>query len=239
MIEPTLVMVVCNEAHRIGALLEHVRPHFNTIIVCVQRSTDGTREIVERYADVTLDDERKGFGDASMPLVQRRVKTTWVMRLDADEWPIPPLLEDLPNAVAHMETHGLHGLWIPFRSWVEGVQWDVPHSHLRLWRNRIRWPATLHSRPMTSNTQFWPTGYIYHSKTLDEHIRGYLGYLDVSGDNKSWIEHNITMIKAACQGSAEQHGWDFVMSHDWWPQVLSRVYDGVDPRLEVEVLAEP
>jgi glycosyltransferase involved in cell wall biosynthesis len=236
-IEPTLVMVVHNEAHRLEPLLEHVRPRFKSVIICVQESTDGTREIVERYADVTLDDEHKGFGDASLPLIQRRVRTTWVMRLDADEWPTPPLLEDLPNAIRHAEERNLHGLWIPFRSWIEGVEWKVPHSHLRLWRNQIHWPAKLHSRPMTHKTEVWPTGHIHHSKTLDEHVRGYLGYLAVSGDNKDWIRHNTAMIEAACRGSAEVHGWGFVEGHEWWPEVLGKVFH--DKVVERSVVAEP
>lgn len=240
MIEPTLVMVVCNEAHRLEPLLEHLRPYFKNVIIGVQKSDDGTREIVERYADEIVDDKRHGYGDASLPLVQRRVRTVWNFRVDADEWPIPPLLEDLPNAVRHAEERELHGLWIPFRSWIERVEWEVPHSHLRLWRNRIRWPSTLHSRPMTSKTEFWKTGFIYHQKTLDEHIRGYLEYLRVSGDNQRWIEHNVAMMEAACRGSAERYGWDFVESHTWWPEVKERVFRGADPRESVGVLvAEP
>ena len=236
MIEPTLVMVVCNEAHRLEALLQHVRPHFDHIVIGVQESTDSTREIVERYADVLVDDKRHGFGDASFPLVQRRVETDWAFRVDADEWPTDELLEALPSVLEAASAHD--GVWIPFRSWVEGVEWEVPHSHMRLWRNRLQWPPKLHSRPATKQEFQCRTGYILHTKTLDEHVRGYLDYLAVSGDNQSWIHHNLVMIAAACRGSAGAKGWDFVRSHEWWPVVAERVFHGEDPAI-VEAPAEP
>ena len=241
MIEPTLVMVVCNEAHRLEALLQHVRPHFNHIAIGVQESSDGTREIVERYANEIVDDKRHGFGDASFPLVQRKVTTTWAFRVDADEWPTLPLLENLPTMIEAAEAGHYDGVWIPFRSWIEGVEWEVPHSHMRLWRNQRSWPPKLHSRPKTEREIFWPTGsgYIHHSKTLDEHVRGYLDYLAVSGDNQSWIRHNLVMIAAACRGSAEAKGWDFVMGHEWWPVVAERVFHGEDPTIPAEVSPEP
>jgi glycosyltransferase involved in cell wall biosynthesis len=234
-IEPTLVMVVHNEAHRLEPLLAHVRPHFDSVVIGVQESTDGTREIVERYADAVVDDGVHGYGDASMPLVQRKVRGTWAFRLDADEWPTEELLADLPRMVELAEAKRLEGVWIPFRSWIEDVEWESPHSHLRFWRNVIRWPDTLHSRPMTSKTIYWDVGHILHRKSLDEHVRGYLEYLRVSGNNRNWINHNIAMIEAACRGSAERYGWGFVEGHAWWPEVRDRVFQGES----VGAIAEP
>jgi hypothetical protein len=232
-------MVVCNEAHRLEPLLRHLRPHFDTIIIGVQESTDGTESIVDDYADVVVADKRSGYGDSTVVKLQRRVNGRWCFRVDADEWPTDDLLERLPAAVEYAETHNLQGLWLPFRSWIEDVEWKVPHSHLRLWRNNILWPPALHSRPMTENTQVWHTGFIEHRKSLSEHITGYLGYWDAGRGNVGWETHNAVMMEAACRGSAERYGWGFVQSFDWWPEVRRIAFHDKDPHPAESITPEP
>jgi hypothetical protein len=214
----SLVLVVHNEEKRLPPLLRYLRPYFEQIVVGVQRSDDRTRNIAVEYADRVVDDVCHGYGDATMPSVQSQVRSRWAFRVDADEWPSEGLLDSLSSATLYAEQRGLDGLWIPYRSWIDGYEWQTKHSHLRLWMNRIPWPNTLHSRPMTNRTVLWDHGYIAHKRTLTEVVMGYIGYWEIGRGNASWEEHNRSMMWHAIMGTAEQRGWDYVRAFPWWPE---------------------
>ena len=233
-----LVMVVCNEEPRLRALLPYVRPWFEQIVIGVQDSTDNTYAVAESLTPYVVTDRRQGFGDATYPKVQARVTTEWSFRLDGDEMPTRALLESLSSAARYCEDNALDGLWIPFRSWIEDLEWEQPHSHLRFWKSKIEWPPFLHSRPATEKTQVWHTGFVEHRKSLDEHIEGYLGYLEAGRRNPTHTEHNKVMIRAAVEGIAQIKGWADVEAREWWPTVLTDVYGGQRPTGPVPV-AEP
>jgi hypothetical protein len=213
-------MVAWNEGHRLKKLLKHLRPHFETIIVGVQASQDATAAIAEIYADTVVLDAHRGFGDATYgPLVLPKVKTVWAFKVDADEWPSPDLLASLGEAIAHAEDNRFNGMWLPFRSSVDGLEYEEQHGHLRLFKTAIGWPETLHSRPMTDNTGYWPTGHIRHDRTLDEMMQDYLRYWEKGLGNGGWEDHNRAMMYHACLGTAQAKGWEYVQSFAWWPQV--------------------
>lgn len=228
-VDTTLTMVVRNEAHRLDTLLPYLRPWFEEIVVGVQDSDDETLGIAESLATKVVRDRPRGFGDATMPKVQRAVTRTWCLRIDADERPTEDLLTSLRNAGRYCVDNGLDGLWLPFRSWIEDIEWEQPHSHLRFWKRRIEWPPMLHSRPMTERTQVWPTGFVEHRKSLDEHVAGYLGYMEAGRGHVAWTEHNKLMLRAAVEGVAAVRGWADIEDRSWWPMVLSIIYGGRRP----------
>jgi len=216
----TFTLVAWNEEERLGALLDHVRPYFERLVVGVQASGDDTLAIARGIADVVVEDDHRGYGDATFgPKVLPQVLTPWTLKVDADEWPSEDLLKSLSNATWWAD-HSAHtrGVWIPFRSSVDGIGYDEQHSHLRLFHTDAGWPAALHSRPPIQDGVLWQTGHIRHDRTLDELVQDYLRYLDKSGKNAGWIAHNKMMIRSACEGTASVKGWDYVMGHEWWPQ---------------------
>jgi hypothetical protein len=221
----SFVMVVWNDAVRAGKLLAYVRPYFESLVVGVQSSPDDTLEVVRAVADVVVEDDHHGFGDATFgPKLLPRVRTPWTLKLDADEWPSKDLLDSLSSATWYAD-HKAHtqGAWIPFHSSVDGIEYEEQHSHLRLFHTSAGWPATLHSRPPIEDGMWWPTGHIRHDRSLDEMIRDYLEYLRVGRGNAGWTDHNELMIRSACLGTAEKKGWEYVRAHEWWPQVADIV----------------
>jgi hypothetical protein len=66
---------------------------------------------------------------------------------------------------------------------------------------------------------WWPYGYIKHERSLNEMILDYLRYYDMGKGNRQWEEHNKLMMHDACVVIANDKGWDFIKSHDWWPTV--------------------
>lgn len=221
----TFAMVVWNDAVRAAKLLAHVRPWFETLVVGVQESPDDTLEAVRAIADVVVEDAHQGYGDATFgPKLLPRVRTPWTLKIDADEWPSRDLLSSLSNAT-WMADHGYHtsGVWVPFKSSVDGIEYEEQHAHLRLFHTSAGWPALLHSTPPINDGILWSRGHIRHDRSLDEMIRDYLGYLRIGRGNAGWDAHNELMIRSACTGTAAKKGWDYVRSFEWWPQVAAIV----------------
>lgn len=219
----TFVAVAWNEERRAPKLLDVARQWFSRMVIGVQESTDGTLSIVNALADRSGDQivrhPHHGFGDASMPDLVSRVKTPWTFVVAFDEMPDEELLSSLKLATAYAEKKGVDGIWIPFHSIVEGIEYTEQHGHLRLFRTRLGWPKTLHSRPRGNKEIWWPHGVIRHERSLDEMMRDYLRYYELGRENPGWTRHNRQMMQDACTGVAALKGWGFVEGHDWWPAV--------------------
>lgn len=85
-LDVTLCLIVKNEAKYISTCIESVRPLVDQIMIADTGSTDDTVVICRRYTDrVETIDFSMGFSNARNHLV-RKVKTKWVLFLDADEY---------------------------------------------------------------------------------------------------------------------------------------------------------
>lgn len=214
-------IVVWNDAERLDRLLAKVRAVFTNIYVGVQKSDDASLAVAREWANVVVEDEHRGYGDATFgPRLLPKVRTPWVLKLDADEWPSDDLLSSLSNATWYADhVARTTGVWIPFRSSVDGLEYEEQHSHLRLFHAAVGWPGLLHSRPPIHDGILWQNGYIRHDRSLDELVLDYLRYLKIGKDNPQWTAHNEMMIRSACISTAEAKGWDYVKGFAWWPQV--------------------
>lgn len=210
-----------SQVSRLAALLEHVRPYFERLVVGVQASDDDTLEIANHFADRVVEDLHHGFGDATFgPKLLPEIRSPWTIKIDADEWPNSELLDSLSNATWIADHHAhTRGVWIPFKSSVDGIEYEEQHAHLRLFHTAVGWPPTLHSRPPINDGILWQSGSIRHDRSLDELVQDYLRYLEKGAHNAGWTAHNTMMIRSACIGTAAVKGWEYVMAHDWWPQV--------------------
>lgn len=230
----TFAIVVWNDAERLRRLLEHVRPFFETLAVAVQESPDDTLYVALELADIVVKDKHRGFGDATFgPRLLPQVTTKWTFKCDADEWPTDLLLGHLRRYVDEAERAGAGGVWVPFRSWVDDLEYEEQHSHLRLFRTAEGWPETMHSRPSPDVTLTGDVGHVEHRRSLDEMMRDYLSYYEKGMRNPAWVDHNRLMMKSACDGVAAVKGWHYVRSWGWWPQVRDAAYEGRNPKMVV------
>lgn len=228
--------VYWNEAHRLPALLAYLKIHFSHVVVVIQKSTDGSLEIaqqmLDRPGDRVREDEHRGAGDPSFPMLLQTVETPWTFVVSGDEMPSPDLIFSIPRAVLAANMDKRDGVWIHFRSTIEGIDFtNEQDRHLRLFRTSVGWPeATLHSRPLTDNVMLWPVGYISHDRSLDEMIADYLRYLSLGRMSGPWTDHNTQMLRDACTSVALHVGWDNITSRSWWPEVRAASFGGVDPQ---------
>ena len=226
----TLLIVAWNEEERIGALLDHLLPWFSHSVICIQESTDRTYEVVTEKVRVAesrlhrvLTDAHWGHGDKSYPRMVREAYTRWCFVVSCDEWPTLDLLQSLETATAaaDLDRRTDQAIWVPFRSWIDDLEVEGEHGHLRLFKTLVGWPETLHSRPMTTRALWWPFGCIEHRRSLDEMMRDYLSYFKVGRGHKGWDAHNTAQMHDACQFVANAKGWEYVRNFEWWPQIES------------------
>ncbi|HXS47554.1 MAG TPA: hypothetical protein VN756_08830 [Solirubrobacterales bacterium] len=221
----TLLIVAYNEEERIGHLLDTLKPYFDHTVVCVQESTDKTLEIVRgrmtRPGDTILTDAHWGHGDKSFPRMVGASMTRWCFVVSCDEMPNAELLDSISTAIAVAESDLLHNeaIWVPFRSWIDDIEIEADHGHLRLFRRSVGWPETLHSRPMTQKAIWWPHGCIEHRRSLDEMMIDYLNYFERGRGHIGWETHNRAQMNDACAFVAGVKGWAYVMSFPWWERV--------------------
>lgn len=229
------VMVAWNEEERMASLIDLFHQWFTRTVIGVQESSDTTLAIAKSMArsdDQVIEEPHFGFGDASMPRLVNAVRTPWVFVVAADEWPSTDLLESLWSATAYAQQDHIDGIWIPFRSMTDGIEApDTQAGHLRLFKRDLGWPSTMHSRPKTENDMWWPFGHILHTRSLDEMVRDYLRIWAIGKDSSQWRRHNELMLHDACVGVAAHKGWDYVKSHEWWPEVQGVAFGGHDPAL--------
>jgi hypothetical protein len=213
--------VYWNCGRRLERLLATVRPWFTNIVVCVQESPDATLDVAKEYADVVVEDEWRGYGDASFPLLLQRVRTKWTFVVSDDEMPTRDLLASFQDLV---DTMPGQGAWFHFRSWIDDIEFTSEQDwHLRFFETRVGWPGTLHSRPPIDGLFLWrpvPSAVIQHRRSLDEMIRDYLRYIE-STESRSWASeqmraHNRLMIRDAIVAVAQHKGADYVRKFDWF-----------------------
>lgn len=223
----TYMAAFWNEEPRLEKLLWHMDKYFTDWRVAIQKSDDNSLAIAKRFehtpSRIIVDDKHRGVGEASFPLLINTIWTKWVFVVSGDEWPEDNLLVTLPEAIENAEKQGADGIYIPVRSWIDGYEFTgEKEAHLRLFKTRVGWPATMHSRPMTEKTIFHDVPYsILHERTLDEMMIDYLRYYKMGMGSSQWEAHNKLMIKDACEAIAERKGWEYVKAFPWWTEVKS------------------
>jgi hypothetical protein len=230
------VSVIWNEEARIGKLLARLQPYFSRVVVCVQKSSDRSLQIARamaREGDVVIEDEHRGFAEGSAPIVAAAVPTLWGFILAADEWPSDDLLCGIRTITGYAERHEYDGVWVPFRSTIEGIDFEEQGGHLRIVRRRLAWPGGMHSRPKTRRSLWWPYGRVDHDRSLDEVVRDYLRYFEMGRGSPLLERHNVRMIHDSCSAVAARFGWDYVTAYEWWPQArevaFARARQHLDP----------
>src|SRR5512139_456348 len=230
----TFCGVYWNCADRLDALLEYARPWFKRIVVGVQTSPDNTLEVARKWADKVVEDKWHGRGDPSIQKVLNAVGTPWAFLISDDEWPSEDLLFSFQDLSEKLVADQLNGAWIHFKSSIDGFDFTREQdNHLRFFSPLLTWPPTPHSRPVTSLTLHWPTGFVSHDRSLDEMMLDYTRRWKLTkegGWGATQIQaHNERMMQGACNAIAERRGWSYVTSFPWWSDVLEMAYHGKDP----------
>lgn len=99
MLDVTVIILTKDEERHIGRCLERVIPVARKVFVVDCFSTDGTQEIAREMSATVVEHEWPGNQAAQFnwALDNLPIDTEWILRLDADEYLTPELIEELKS----------------------------------------------------------------------------------------------------------------------------------------------
>jgi glycosyltransferase involved in cell wall biosynthesis len=133
----TVLVLTYNEEHHLQRCFESVRAIAKEIIVVDSFSTDRTKNLAEERGATVLQNAWVNYSTQfNWALRNASIRTTWIMRLDADEVVTQELASELRTVLSTTESSGLTvnrriyfmGRWIRYG----GI---YPAPMLRIWRN--------------------------------------------------------------------------------------------------------
>ena len=134
----TVIILTYNECLHIERCLTNIKNVASKIIVVDSFSADQTPEIARSLgADVFQHEFNNHAQQFNWALSTLLIGTEWVMRLDADEYLEPELLEELPMLLSTLP-EDVDGIYLKRKVFFEG-KWIryggfYPHILLRVWR---------------------------------------------------------------------------------------------------------
>ena len=175
MIDISAIILTYNEEMHIKRCLDNLSSIVKEVFIIDSYSTDKTLEIAKEYENVTIL-QNKWVNYATQfnwGLKNAPIKTEWVIRLDADEYLLPELIEELEQKIPHLEK-GITGITLKRR-----------HIFLGKWMKRGTYPVKL-LRIFKANKA------ICEERFMDEHIQLLEGTnVEMEYD---FVDHNLNNI---------------------------------------------
>ncbi|MBL1353648.1 MAG: glycosyltransferase family 2 protein [Zetaproteobacteria bacterium] len=134
-----VVILTYNEEIHIKRCIKSLEPIASKIFIVDSFSSDKTVEIAESLGAVVAQRKWKNYADQfQWGLDNCGAESQWVMRMDADEYLEPDLLEELPKALNDVSDE-ITGFYIRrkvlfYGKWIKHGGF-YPHTLLRVWRN--------------------------------------------------------------------------------------------------------
>ena len=175
MLDISAIILTFNEEMHIKRCLDKISPLVKDIFIIDSYSTDRTLEIAKEYENVmVLQNKWVNYATQfNWGLKNAPIKTEWVIRLDADEYLLPELVEELEQKMPLLE-EGITGVTLKRR-----------HIFLGKWMRRGTYPVKL-LRLFKANKA------ICEERFMDEHIQLLEGKgVEMQHD---FVDHNLNNI---------------------------------------------
>lgn len=180
MLDLTVVILTKDEGLHIARCIERVKPLTSNIILIDCHSTDGTQEIAKSMGATVIEHDWPGNQAAQFNWALENIKidSEWIFRLDADEYLLPELIEEIKEKLSTIP-EDVNGVVFKRRHifmdrWMKGGIYPV--KMLRLFRNG-------HAR--------------YEQRLMDEHLKLLEGCI-MEFDN-DFCDHNLNNISWFCK----------------------------------------
>jgi glycosyltransferase involved in cell wall biosynthesis len=185
MLDITTVILTYNEELHIARCLENVCTFSRKVIIVDSCSTDRTREIVEgfnqQYHIIEFVEHKYPGNQAEQfnwAIDNLKIDTEWVLRIDADEYLLPELVEELKQKLPDMPKD------------VTGLEFKRRHIFMGKWVKHGIYPVII--------MRMFRTGYgRYDARLMDEHITLREGRSVVF--DHDFCEHSLSNISEYCK----------------------------------------
>lgn len=134
MLDITTIILTYNEEIHIRRCLENVCSFSKKVYVVDSPSTDKTAEICREFSNVELVVHKYPGNQAAQfnwALDNLKIDTEWVLRLDADEYLLPELVDELRTKIPELDTN------------ITGVTFKRRHIFLGRWMKQGTYPIMI------------------------------------------------------------------------------------------------
>ena len=225
----TVIILTFNEELHIRRCLENVNQFAKKVYVIDCFSKDKTKEIAESLGAEVIQHEWPGNQAAQFnwALENINIETEWILRLDADEYLLPELIEELQTRVPSLNKN------------ITGITFKRRHIFLGRWMKRGTYPVMI-------MRMFRKGKAVCEQRLMDEHIELLQGeevtfeydFVDHNLNNLSWwaqkhvgyaireaaelidIEYNITDSDSSCRQLSEKTLQKRKLKHKYAKQPL-------------------
>lgn len=172
MLDITVIILTYNEELHIRRCIENVKQFAKTIYVIDSLSTDNTVSIAESMGAIVVPHKWPGNQAAQFnwALENIEVDTEWILRLDADEYLLPELIEELKVRVPVLNKD------------ITGITFKRRHIFLDKWMKRGTYPVMI-------LRMFRKGKAVCEQRLMDEHIEL------LEGENitfeQDFVDHNL------------------------------------------------
>ncbi len=175
MIDVTVIILTFNEEQHIKRCLENVNKFAKKVYVIDCFSKDATKEIAESLGAVVIQHEWPGNQAAQFnwALQNIEIDTEWILRLDADEYLLPELIEELQDRVPSLDEG------------ITGITFKRRHIFLERWMKRGTYPVMI-------MRMFRKGKAVCEQRLMDEHIELLQGE-SITFEN-DFVDHNLNNL---------------------------------------------
>lgn len=171
----TVLINTKNEEKNIARCIKSIKKLADKILVVDMKSTDGTVAVAEKLgAKVINYSIDHGFADPARDHALKKIKTDWVLILDADEILEKKVVDNVKQLIEseQFDVYYLPRKNIIFDKWIEHTGW-WPDYQPRLFRKgHLRWPGKVHAQPVVK-------GNTKHLPEKEEFAITHYNYLDI------------------------------------------------------------
>lgn len=180
MLDLSVIILTYNEELHIRRCLENVCPIAKKVYVIDSPSTDRTVEICNEFANVEVIVHKYPGNQAEQfnwALDNVKIDTEWILRLDADEYLLPELIEELNNRIPTMSTD------------ITGIEFKRRHIFMGKWVKHGIYPVII--------LRMFRNGVgRYDNRLMDEHI-GLRNGKSIVFEN-DFCDHSLIKIDEYC-----------------------------------------